>query len=370
MSAAYGKAEKGEAGRRVRGKMTQHVSFHVMHTDEWHAKACGVGFGESHPNNQAAQQSRTSRHRHCVELTGLYSSVAEGTADGRHDDLLVGTTGHFGYDAPGLVVHELGGNHVAGEASVAPNRGARIVTRRLNGKNDGLRHQGGSSLHLTCCAKVRPARRSGPPAELCIIAQTKPQAMKLIINLLLLGIAAVLVWALASSISEPIAFGDELNRRRDAVVDRLKDVRTAQQLYRDVTGAGFAHSFDTLESVLRGGNIPIVSVYGDVDDPNFDGVIRYDTVFVPARDSIERLGISIDSLRYVPYSGKKQFELRADTTTYQSTLVDVVEVKTYYRDFMGPFADQRFSRYDQNYDPSKPLKFGNLNSPSLSGSWD
>ena len=194
--------------------------------------------------------------------------------------------------------------------------------------------------------------------------------MKLIINLILLALAGILVWALISSIQEPIAFGDERTRREDAVVNRLKEVRTAQQLYRDVTGAGFAKTFDELESTLKNGRIPIVSVFGDVDDPNFDGVIRYDTTFVSARDSINTLGINIDSLRYVPYSGRKEFTLRADTTVYQSTKVDVVEVKTQYKDFMGPFADKRFSRYDQNYDPDKPLKFGNMNSPSLSGSWD
>jgi len=194
--------------------------------------------------------------------------------------------------------------------------------------------------------------------------------MKLVINLLLLAAAAALVWALARSIQEPIAFGDVKAERQDAVVNRLKQVRSAQQVYRDVTNAGFAHNFDTLVQVLRTGRIPIVSVYGDMDDPNNAGEIRYDTTFVSANDSLQTLGINIDSLRYVPYSGGKQFEIQADTVTYQSTLVDVVEVKTHYEDFMGAYGHPRFQRYDQSYDPKKPLKFGNMSSPSLSGSWD
>ncbi len=194
--------------------------------------------------------------------------------------------------------------------------------------------------------------------------------MKLIINLVLLAVAVALVWALARSIKEPIAFGAERVKREDAVVNRLKDIRSAQQLYRDVTGAGFARSFDELIRVLKNDNIPIVSIYGDMDDPDFDGEIRYDTTFVPAIDSVRQLGIELDSLPFVPYSGGKRFELKADTTTYQSTLVDVVQVKTKYREFMGAYADARFKRYDQSYDPDKDLKFGNLSTPSLSGSWD
>ena len=72
----------------------------------------------------------------------------------------------------------------------------------------------------------------------------------------------------------------------------------------------------------------------------------------------------------MPFSGGTRFEVYADTTRYQQTLVDVVEVKTTYREFMGPFADERFTRYDQSYDPSKTLKFGNRSTPSLSGNWE
>lgn len=194
--------------------------------------------------------------------------------------------------------------------------------------------------------------------------------MKLVINLVLLAAAGLLVWSLANSIKEPIAFEKERTTREDAVIARLKNIRTAQQLYREVTNAGYAPTFDTLISVLKNGRIPIVSVFGDVDDPNFDGTIRFDTLYVSAQDSINTLKITLDSLPFVPYAQGKKFEIDADTVRYQSTLVDVVEVKTTYNDFMGPFADKRFQRYDQLYDPAKALKFGNMSSPSLSGSWD
>jgi hypothetical protein len=36
---------------------------------------------------------------------------------------------------------------------------------------------------------------------------------------------------------------------------------------------------------------------------------------------------------------------------------------------MGIYGDKKFQRYDQTYDPSKPIKFGDLSKPTLSGSW-
>ena len=194
--------------------------------------------------------------------------------------------------------------------------------------------------------------------------------MRTVINLVLAAIAGVLVWVLISSISEPIAFQDELTRRQDAVINRLKEVRAAQQLFRDVTGAGFASNFDTLDQVLRNGKIPIVSVFGDPDDPDFDGIIRYDTIYRSAFDSAMTLNIPIDSLRFVPFTENQQFSMRADTVTYQSTLVNVVEVSTNYKYFMGPYADPRFGRYDNTYDPTKTIKFGNMSTPSLAGNWE
>ncbi len=193
--------------------------------------------------------------------------------------------------------------------------------------------------------------------------------MRLAINLVLLAIAAFLVYVLTSSISEPIEFGSFRQLREDAVIDRLKEIRSSQQIYRDVTGH-FAADFDTLTDVLKNGRIPLVSVYGDPDDPNFDGVIRYDTSYVVAQDSINTLGINVDSLRFIPYSGGKEFEIDADTVTYQSALVDVVQVGTTYSTFMGKFAKAKYKKYDERYDPTRQVRFGNMSTPSLSGSWD
>ncbi len=193
--------------------------------------------------------------------------------------------------------------------------------------------------------------------------------MRLVINLILAAIVVGLVWVLISSIREPIAFKAERNKREQAVIDKLIMIRDAQEAFRDIAG-GFAPSFDSLKEVLRNDSFVLIKVIGDPDDPNFTGEIIYDTTYTPAYDSIRKIGIRLDSLEYIPYSGGATFNISADTITYQNTLVDVVEVGTERSTYMGRFADPRFARYDQSYNPNSVIKFGDMNKPNLSGNWE
>jgi len=193
--------------------------------------------------------------------------------------------------------------------------------------------------------------------------------MKLVINIVLVVLIAVLAWVLYGSIQEPIAFKAEYEKRQAAVVDRLMDIRKAQELHRDVTGL-FANNFDTLEHNIRTGQLMTVSVFGDPDDPNNTAAIRYDTSYSPALDRASELEINLDSLRFVPFGDGETFSVKADTITYQKTLVNVVEVGTRIKSFMGPYGDPRFARYDDSYDPEQLLKFGNMSAPNLAGNWE
>jgi len=193
--------------------------------------------------------------------------------------------------------------------------------------------------------------------------------MKLVINLLLLALIGVLIWVLIGSIREPIQFRAEKDRRERAVIDKLIEVRNAQELYRSITG-NFAPDFDTLKYVLSSDSFRIIQVFGDPDDPNNTEAIRYDTIYRSSADSIEFIGMNLDSLRFVPYGRGATFHMQADTLTYQSTLVQVVEVGVSRKEFMGRFADPKYARYDNSYDPEKVLKFGDMGAPNLSGNWE
>lgn len=196
--------------------------------------------------------------------------------------------------------------------------------------------------------------------------------MRLVINVILLLIAAVLAYMLYLSIEEPIAFDAEKLRRKDIVVEKLEKIRDAQEMYRDITGE-FAPDFDTLSYVLRNEDFRTIAVIGDPDDPNFTGVITYDTTYTPAIDSVNALGMDLDQLRFVPLfadTEQTEFQIAAELIEYQATDVAVVEVGTRWSTFMGKYARKYFAKYDQRYDPSNMIKFGDLNKPNISGNWE
>ncbi len=193
--------------------------------------------------------------------------------------------------------------------------------------------------------------------------------MRLIINLILVVLVAVLVYVLAGSIKEPIEFQEQKTKRETAVIKKLKDIRRAQECYRGVTGE-FAPSFDTLKTVLETGKFQIIKVIGDPDDPDNAEAVIYDTIYRPAMDSIISLGLNLDSLKYIPFGGGKNFNIQADTILYQSTTVNVVEVSAQRKDFMGAYGDERFAKYDNSYNPSSYLKFGTMNAPNTAGNWE
>lgn len=194
--------------------------------------------------------------------------------------------------------------------------------------------------------------------------------MKVVINLILVAIIAFLAYSLYSGINDPIKFQAEKAKRKKAVVAKLMNIRQAQELYRGVTGV-FAPSFDTLRQVLETGKFALVNVQGDPDDPTNPDAVIYDTVFVSSIDSVNTLGVVLKDMEIIPYTdGKKTFEIAADTITYQQTVVPVTEVGTVWSEFMGKFADAKYTKYDSNYNPNNRIKFGSMEKPQLGGSWD
>jgi hypothetical protein len=100
---------------------------------------------------------------------------------------------------------------------------------------------------------------------LVIIASKQTEAMKIVINVVLILLALLLGYLLYRSIEEPIRFRAEKQKRENAVIDKLQKIRTAQELYRGITGE-FANDFDTLRYVLLNDSFTLVSVFGDPDD--------------------------------------------------------------------------------------------------------
>lgn len=195
--------------------------------------------------------------------------------------------------------------------------------------------------------------------------------MKTVISLVLTAIIAFLAYSLFLNIKEPIDFQEVKKARKEVVVKKLREIRSAQEIYRAVTGQ-YAPRFDTLAQVIKSDSIKIVTIFGDKDATNSTEEFKEIITFRSAIDSLmsKSPGINLDSLPYVPYTTGDRFTMVADTMTYQSTLVNVVEVGTRWKNFMGKYASKRYCKFDNSYDPDKIIKFGDLNGPNLAGNWE
>ena len=194
--------------------------------------------------------------------------------------------------------------------------------------------------------------------------------MRIIINIILILLVAVLAYLLVNSINTPIRFRAEKDIRETAVENRLKDIREVQEMHRAIYNE-YAKDFGALKSNIESGQLAFVKVEEDETntDPNVESFV-YDTSYVSAIDSIMNMGISLDSLALVPYGEGATFNMVADTITYQKTKTNVLEVSIQREKFMGKYADPKFAKYDDSYDPKSILKFGDLNSPNLGGNWE
>tara|TARA_B100000497_G_C7639748_1_gene384571 strand:- start:20 stop:601 length:582 start_codon:yes stop_codon:yes gene_type:complete len=192
--------------------------------------------------------------------------------------------------------------------------------------------------------------------------------MRIILNLVLIALIAALAYLLYSGIAEPIKFKAEKDKRQEAVVAQLEDIRTSQELYRDITGK-FANGFDSLTYVLKTDSIPFRQVLEDPEFPGDPDKFIVNTIYSSAIDSINAMGIDLDGLANVPYSNGAKFSITSDTMTYQKTKVWVTETMTQWSEFMGSYASTSYMKYDDTYNPANMIGFGSLNSPNLEGNW-
>ena len=108
--------------------------------------------------------------------------------------------------------------------------------------------------------------------------------IKKILTVAMLLLACFMGYGLYKTIQEPIAFKKEKSKREEAVIASLKNIRTAQQAYRGITG-GFAPSFDTLSQVILNDSFMLIQIFGDPDDPT-NSTFYSDTSYMRAADSM------------------------------------------------------------------------------------
>ena len=152
--------------------------------------------------------------------------------------------------------------------------------------------------------------------------------MRIVIQVILFAAICLVAYLVVESIQQPIRFNAEKDRRYEATIQRLKDIRTAQVAYRSEKKE-YTGSFDKLIDFLKTGEFRVVRIIGDLDDSATiqAGKIIRDTIRIPVLDSLFKRGYSVDSIRYVPFLQGVEFDLDTAFLTAGNVKVNVFEAK-------------------------------------------
>lgn len=187
---------------------------------------------------------------------------------------------------------------------------------------------------------------------------------------LLAAVIGLSVW-LVMIIMRPIKFDEKYNARREVVIERMMQIRTAQGAYKEGFGS-YAQDFESLIAFADTGNLIIIqrrdstfkrmnTVY--MIEENVDTLIIDTLGSFSVRDSLFS-GVSFENWSEIPYSKGEQFELDAGILVKSGGLkVPVFEViapaKAYCRGLDKVLIKER----------AKDLRMGSMTEATLSGNW-
>lgn len=205
---------------------------------------------------------------------------------------------------------------------------------------------------------------------------------KAIISILLLAGIGVLVWWLYSLFATPIKFEEERIKRETAVVQRLKDIRTAERAFK-VKNQRFAANFDELISFINNDSMTVEMNIGSEDDSvaMAQGKVKRYVYQIAIKDTLFPKDFVAEEIRYIPYSdlsGSAKSEFQLDTgsvRTESSMTIGVFEAYAPYTTFLGDLDQQELVNFrDERVKTlmkEDGLKVGSLNQANNeAGNWE
>ena len=174
--------------------------------------------------------------------------------------------------------------------------------------------------------------------------------MKVTLKILLAVAVVLLAYMCYRSVMGPIEFDKTREQRENLIKARLIDIRKAQIEYKNIHKV-HAANFDELSKFLKDEKLPFLIKEGVLTDEQLEkgmtekeavkkGLIRRDTVWVTAVDTLFGKGYNVDDLRNVP-GANVQFTMDTATLTSGSGYtVKVFQCGVLYDDYLGDLDKQ------------------------------
>ncbi|MDD4148820.1 MAG: hypothetical protein PHE33_02215 [Bacteroidales bacterium] len=199
----------------------------------------------------------------------------------------------------------------------------------------------------------------------------------IIIKVALLGAIVALAYLIVVGINKPIKFEEQRVLRFNKTIDRLKDIRTAQVAYKEVTGF-YTPDFDTLVDFIKKEDIRVVRAIGFVPDSLTEaqalklGIVSRDTFYVPIIDSLfKHIKYPIDSIGYSPVGKRTRFLMdTAAVMTGSGVEVKVFQCYALNMDILDGLDKQLIINYNALKNDSC-MRVGNLKEANNNaGNWE
>lgn len=217
-----------------------------------------------------------------------------------------------------------------------------------------------------------------------IILVNKYPKSRLAFQVLFSVLIVVFGYLLFHNINKPIRFEREVNKRTNATVQKLKDIRTIQISYKDKYGK-YTGDFDSLIAFVKTDSFEISS-YITVGEWNTDemtreqalkaGIVVKTASYTPVLDSLWINPVyPIEEIRTIPFTNGQEFELGAGVVeTASKVKVQVFECYTSYVDIFKDLDEQMLSNYidrKTKYGGFAGIKVGSLTeATNNAGNWE
>ena len=205
---------------------------------------------------------------------------------------------------------------------------------------------------------------------------------------IILAVAIVgLVYVIYVQISTPIRFDKETKAKKAQVIDRIKDIRTAQRAFKSKY-QHFTVSFDSLSAFVLTDTLELERKIVDEDDSAAMAMLKksgkkniekfkiavIDTIFAPKKVTRQ----DVENFRFIPGTGNKaQFIMEAGIITTESKVViPVVECRAPYKAFLDTVAYRQevinlIDEEQNNFNRYPGVKFGSMDSGNNeAGNWE
>ena len=201
--------------------------------------------------------------------------------------------------------------------------------------------------------------------------------MKKVLTIVVLPIIAIVIgYLIYTSIQEPVIFEKQRKFRETIGIERLKDIRTLQVAYKSKHNK-FTSNIDSLIDFYNNGVITVIKQVGSMDDSLAVAQKRVyrDSIKIAVRDTLlKRDGFVIDSIKFIPFSGKKEIEMKAIIGKVSGVDVPLFEANIPYEILLNNLNRQLLInlKSDREMVGKYPgLKVGSIEAPNNNaGNWE